>query len=625
MLISYSDLLLNLKIRYIFITSIILICLFSIFTLCGFAKDYAKYTINDQLLTPQEIWILKQIEKGEPANLTSKYSMKRRIRAIFLEKLITDGFINYHIHNRDIVIKGAVIFETFNLANCEVNHSVSLIDCNFLGEVKFNMSNFKKMLILDYSKFSNDVDFSGIKIHVNFLFRYAVFFKKVDLTDAIIGNTIAANSTIFKDNNGIAQFRDIKVGNLAIFDNAIFRGAVDFSSAEIGRSISIALAKFLNKEQKVSFEEMKVGRFFRLSGSIFEGPVDLGIMNIGESILMGIEGGEKTTFKGKTTFYRTECNNFLAPDCLFDNSENVVIFDMIKVLKIFSLQRSVFKAGANFDRMDIGKEFHAEKVQFLNKEQMVSFNNANVDGLFDFQNAVFEGPSSFLWLKVRSEFMAFGLTFLKQNNKIDFNYIKVGGSIIMREIKLNGTLDISNAEVSGNIYLGSREADERKYDIKLDYVKCNTLYCVYEKYSGDISIEESNITWLRIIGNKENYPINNKNINLNGTIIRLGIFIGNANINDLTAIGIKVGGMAIFADINFINKLNIQYSYIKSIYFREVKWPEENDNILIQDMNYNTIEYKRKGENGDDPEELITLISKSRFSRQNYIKLEEYF
>ncbi len=87
-----------------------------------------EITLSDgSPLTPQEQFVLKQAAAGEIADLKQEFGDaedKRRLRAGFLEELLTGEVPGARVRRRGVRISNAVIEEPLDLENGEVTVAV---------------------------------------------------------------------------------------------------------------------------------------------------------------------------------------------------------------------------------------------------------------------------------------------------------------------------------------------------------------------------------------------------------------------------------------------------------------------------------------------------------------------
>ena len=126
---------------------------------------------------------MEQLEQGKSADLEREYGgdfRERRLRAKFLEALLTDGITikaekKFTPHRKGIRIAQAVIAEAIDLENAEVAHIVDLDNCLFKKEVSLRDAHFKRHLFLNDSQFKKDLNCHRLRVKIDFSCRGTTF------------------------------------------------------------------------------------------------------------------------------------------------------------------------------------------------------------------------------------------------------------------------------------------------------------------------------------------------------------------------------------------------------------------------------------------------------------------
>ncbi len=335
-------------------------------TLNGLFPALAKAAVQSH--TPQEKWVLKQVEAGENADLKARFGEKeenRQLSARFLEDLLTVAF---KVHRRGIRIFHAVINEPLDLENAEVLHSVFFVSCIFKKDLNFRDSRFARHLLLSFCQLHQKANFHRVKVVLNLLCKKTVFFGPVDFRFADIGGQFIAQEAQFLHDKEKAKFSDIKVGDSAFIDKAIFKGPANFGGANIGGQYSAREAHFLHEKEAAIFNGMKVGLDAFINKAIFKGSVDFSGADIGRQ--------------------------FAAMESQFLHEKEAANFNAMKVGQSAFFDRTIFKGPVVFGTADIGQQFNTKEAQFLNKKETANFNGMKVQGAF-FDLATFKGPVDF--------------------------------------------------------------------------------------------------------------------------------------------------------------------------------------------------------------------------------------
>jgi uncharacterized protein YjbI with pentapeptide repeats len=294
------------------------VCLAAFLTIIFASAADAQTNVKG--LNPAEQWVVAQVTAGETADLRKLFpenEEKRKLRAHFLEDLLTGALPGVKPHRNGVRIMGATIDEPINLTNGQIPCVVWLDHCQFISSVTFSRASCKGLVSFDETVFEGPVnfiaaDFAGdffakgaqfknkvigasfnsTKIGQTAFFDKAVFEGPVDFIAANIAGVIQADGAHFKNKEQSAVFSGMKVGQFAFFIQAVFEGPVDFTLAEIGSNFEANETQFKNKEQGATFHSMKVGHTAFFRKAVFEGPADLSfsdfaVLDLSEAVYAG--------------------------------------------------------------------------------------------------------------------------------------------------------------------------------------------------------------------------------------------------------------------------------------------------------------------------------------------------
>ena len=366
-------------------------------------------TLSDgSILTRQEQFVLRQVAKGEIADLKQEFGEAeedRRLRARFLEELLTGELIEVRIHRRGILITNAIVQDALNLENIEVPGALELNSCVFMALVNFRDAWFKKHLLLNGAIFLDMADFSRLRVESTFYCQNAGFVGPASFKGAVIAGRLLADGAKFLSADQEADFYDLKVGRSAIFDGAKFLGQVDFTRMAIGGKFSADRAKFGSEGREARFIEMRVDHSVHISEAEFNGPVNFagteihGELRAAGAKFLGID--HKIDFNsvrtGRAAFFQ---------GCEF---HGLINFIGIKIggdlhlesfLKIGQDLATTFHGSVNFHGAEISGELLAEKAQFLG--HISNFEAVKVGRSFHASGAIFGGAVLFSRMQVHN-------------------------------------------------------------------------------------------------------------------------------------------------------------------------------------------------------------------------------
>lgn len=313
----------------------------------GLAANIAE----DQQLSEQEAWVLRQVKEGKEADLGKEFGeedKKQQLRAAFLKKLFTGDFKNFRIPYQGVHIAHAVIIDgPLDLNYLEVDYPVTLASCLFPDQITFIGSHCKKDLSFVGSKFLQNAHFKGMKIDGTVNCDRTIFEGECLWAEAEIGEKFQADTAEFRSTTQKADFHTMKVGTEACFSAAKFYGPVDFELVRIGMRLNMNKTEFFHEKATANFLAMIVDKYALFNGARFHGPVNFVITQIGLQ--------------------------FWADGAEFLNPEEPADFRGIKTGNSIFFRRARFHGPAKFEFSEIGTNFRATGARLLNACQAKSF------------------------------------------------------------------------------------------------------------------------------------------------------------------------------------------------------------------------------------------------------------
>lgn len=200
----------------------------------GFGTATATHQNASDELGPGEQWVVAQVTAGEIADLSKKFPKEedRKLRAHFLEELLTGALPRIKVHRNGVRIIGAIIDEPIDLTNAQIPCEVWLEHCQFNETVTFKSASFAAAVSFDNSTFKAVSGFVAMHVGDVASFNKAVFEGPARFAGAHMAGPFFANAAQFKDKETGADFYFMKVGHLASFIRAVFEGPMDFRYAD---------------------------------------------------------------------------------------------------------------------------------------------------------------------------------------------------------------------------------------------------------------------------------------------------------------------------------------------------------------------------------------------------------
>lgn len=393
-------------------------------------KSYAAPADGGQLTEP-ESWVLSQITQGNEADLQKGFQdeAKRHLRAVFLERLLTNGFSDARIPRQGLQISNAIIDGPFKLQYVEIDHLLRLHDCTLADTVTFKESHFKKDLSFAGSKFLKNANFKGMQLDGSMFCNNTLFEAESVWRDVKISKELHAEEAEFRSDQAKADFYGMDVGTSAFFKSAKFHGPAHFILVHIGREFDAEKAEFLNPQEKANFNSMKVDQHALFSDMKFYGPVDFVLANIGCQFALD----------------RVE---FLSPDKPVD-------FRNLKVGGTIFFRGAKFYGPVDFELAAIGLNFRATGIEFLNVCQAQNFSKLKVGHKVFFDQSIVccnlnLSYGDFYDVEIGGANQAEPEG---QEKKFNIPTLNLQGTLIQRELKISnasiGDLNASHLQVKG--------------------------------------------------------------------------------------------------------------------------------------------------------------------------------
>jgi uncharacterized protein YjbI with pentapeptide repeats len=395
------------------------------------------YTLSDgSPLSAPEHFVLKQAAAGEIADLQQEFGDvedKRRLRARFLEELLTGDLPGVRLHRRGVRISRAVIAEPLDLENAEVAVAVALRDCIFKEWFSIIDACFSHHLSLIGSQFVKRAGFHRLNLAGGIFCRNTVFAGGVDFGHADIKGQFMAQGAKFLTEDQEANFNGLQVGKGAFFNGAEFYGAVDFAVADMKGQFVAKGAKFLGKgkEQGANFNGLQVGQGAFFDGTEFHGPVDFGSADI----------------KGQLGQFTAKGAKFLA------KSPHKANFNALKVGQVAFFDGAEFHGPVDFVAADIKGQFAAKGAKFLAEDREANFYSMRVGQDASFAGVEFHGPVDLGGAEIMGQFGAQGAKFLGANHNANFAGMQVDRDAFFQACDFQGLVSFVTIKVAGDLHL----------------------------------------------------------------------------------------------------------------------------------------------------------------------------
>lgn len=570
-------------------------------------------------LTPQEQFVLEQAGAGEVADLQEKFGTAeedRRLRARFLEELLTGALPGPRVHRRGVKIRQAVIEEPLDLENAEVAIAVWLDDCIFKELFSIIDACFKHHLSLEDSHFLKQADFQRLNLAGGIFCRNTVFAGPVNFVGADIKGQFVASRGKFLAEDQEANFNGLKVGEDASFAEAEFHGPVDFIGADIKGQFGAKGVKFLAEDQKANFNGLKVGQDAFFDGAEFHGPVDFVAANIKGQFTA--KGTKFLAAEHKVDFHRMEVGR----DAFFRGCDfhGLVSFVLSKIagdlhlealqLKIGQEMSTTFRADVNFRGAEIGGELRADKAQFLG--HISDFEAVKVGRSFHASGAIFDGSAYFTEMAVQHNF-----------------FLTPFGRLRSFKTLFKGPANFSRLEVGG-VFNADQAIFKSESTIFTGLKVSQGAFFNGAIFFAGLVLKEGQLTDLEIRGlhrlSAGGLPLTE--IVLNRTRIEHRLTLEDMEIKRFEARNLEVKGPAELLRLAIKNEADLRDASLYHLQLVEPGWPAPQDGhpqVYLDGLTYQSLTTRSEPRKAEKWQELLDWLGCSRFNTQNYVQLDAFF
>lgn len=576
---------------------------------------------DGSILSRQEQFVLRQVAKGEIADLKEEFGEteeERRLRARFLEELLTGELPGVKVHRRGVLIENAVVEEPLDLENAEVDVDVALDKFIFKASVSFRDGSFKNHLFLSGAHFSKGADFIRIKVAGSIFCRNALFSGPVNFAAATINGQFAAGGAKFLAKDQKAIFNSLKVGQSANFTSAEFHGPLDFGGADIKGQFVAQEGKFLSEKHEATFNGIQVGLSAHFDRAEFHGMVDFLGAKIGRQFVA--HGAKFLAQNHKVNFHRMR----VGQDAFFRGCDfhGVVSFVLIEIGGDFHLDHllksghdvaTTFQSDVNLRGAEIGGEFKADRAQFLG-HSWVNFSAVQVGRDFSARGTIFAGPVKFESMQVKKDFLIdpFGKS---KSSKTLFK-----GPANFSRVVVDGVFNADQAIfASENVIFSGLK-------VGLGAFFNGTIF-----FEG-LELKDGQLTDLEISGlhrlSKGGLPLTE--IILNRTKIEHRLTIENIEVKRFHARNLEVKGPAELKRVVIKGEADLRDASLHHLQMVETAWPvpqeEGKEKTLLDGLAYQSLIIKTDQDFPKKPwKKYLHWLSCSRLNLQNYSGLDAYF
>ncbi|MHB9072660.1 MAG: hypothetical protein ACYC6G_03965 [Desulfobaccales bacterium] len=432
----------------------------------------------------------------------------------------------------------------------------------------------------------------------------------------------------------VGGFKTVRVPHQGVkITHAIIDDPLNLEYAEVDYLLSLSHCLF---KKPVTFQETSFKKDLAFTGSVF--------LNTANFKGVKVEG---SLFCNDVLFEREGlwCDakigkNFHAQRVEFRSNAGRADFNGMNVESSAFFTSAKFYGPVDFGIVHIGRQFNINKAEFFHAKETVNFISFKVDQIAYFKGVRFHGPVDFAIAQIGIQFNADAAEFLNPDKLANFSGIKVGNTIYFQGAQFHGPAKFEFAEIGVNFRAtgaGLLNACQAKNLSKMKVghkvflngaiILCNLDMSYGEFY--DLEINGSR----KDIDAESPSCINLPLITLKGTVVQRDLKIANVRIGELDASCMQVKGLTLFDNVEIDTLADFRNSAFQNIYFTKVKWPatdkiKKTRKLYLGELTYSSINIDKQGGGDltqDDFRKVKELIGASPFNSQTYVQLEGFF
>ena len=521
---------------------------------------YARSNIQPFPTTAAESYLLQNLQEGFYVDLISEFPDEA-------DRYISGDFFvsllkDSQIRNQqEVAVSGAVFSDYMYAYNINIPFSIYMDNCVFLDDIEFSSA-----------------DFDDVNIF-NTTFQGTTSFGSASFSELTI-----SGSTFDSD----AYFGRVNVSGTLDLRNNIFQQGVNFYGANVGNDFYLSDSQILGIEPP--------------PGTSY--PSEFWTMRVGHTADF-----VNTVFEGKTIF---ASSNFHAASFSGAEFNSYADFNQFVVDRNVDFDNSSFGTGADFS------SFKAEEASFYGTifNDDTTFYSASLDVL-NLDNAVFYGEANFLEIDITRYADFIDTQF---NGDTDFSYSNIGYGYLYGTI-FNGPVDFYQMEIEGDAEFDGAEFNSTEPSTFKNVSIGDTLGMSGIVAPAGLDLSYSSFGTLTMSGDG---IVGIPTINLSQSEVQKLFSLEDANIADLTADGLNVGGSVVLRNITINNNLDLRNTKLGFMSIDNFVWPSSPGAFNMRGMQFSDIDLGDKGLTEDTWQSLLMLVNQSEYSPQAYLALSQF-
>lgn len=326
--------------------------------------------------------------------------------------LIDNAIISSHVYRRYLTCSSEVSF-----AKCVFMFHFELPFSNFTRRLRFVACRFNDHFNIHSSTFA-ELAFYSSKDTTPTTFHSNAIFMGVITT----GDFLCVNCR-FENPGGVVSFNNAKTTGIMSLERTFFSGPVDLAGFRVDSQLNCMKTQFLNASVPVRFNGGQLSK-----GAVFD----------------------QAQFMGGADFSALHVDRLQCVATHFHNIEQEVSFSTAVIDGPAILENCTFAGPVDFTSSTIRHDLYLKGSRFTNRQTSAVFTGIKISGSVFLDDCQLLGPLTFVVAHVggqgsfnRSKFMS----------TANFQAIKLAGSMNFRQTQFEGTVDLSGADIDGQLIM----------------------------------------------------------------------------------------------------------------------------------------------------------------------------
>ena len=291
-------------------------------------------------------------------------------------------------------------------------------------------------------------------------------------------------------------------------------------------------------------------------------------------------------------------------------------FNATEVAGDADFEDTVFGGFSVFTNAEFSKTASFERARF-ESTKLATFNHIGVKSVAHFDGAVFDGPVVFMGAEIGEQLVLGRARFKGHTNSSDFSAMKIGRDLLLVGTVFEGPAKFDASEMDGQLGISEAQFDE---GVSLDEIKTGMAIIVDTAFKKSLSIWDARLGKLTL---KWKDPQGSpEELGISRTTIQSELNIDSLHAKRFFALRAQVQGAATLNKVEIAEEVDLTGAHFGRLALQKVQLPKEMKKVSFDHVSYDEL---NTGDGPRDWEKPIEDLEKSKYSRDNYTRLESYF